>query len=76
MYRTVWGALLTLAQRTFILIVAVIGVIDLYNFKDPNITQYRIFDKRNDNKDMNMAENHTFFMIGILHEGRFIKIER
>ena len=66
-----WGAILTLAQRTFILIVAVIGIIDLLNYKDPNITQYRIFDKRNDDQELNMAENNGSFLIGISEKGLF-----
>ena len=48
MYRTMWGALLTFAQRIFILVVALVGVIDLFNYKNPKITQYTIFDKRTD----------------------------
>mgnify|MGYP000987909821 CR=1 FL=1 len=36
-YNTKWGAFLTLAQKIFILIVAIIGVLDLLNYKDPNI---------------------------------------
>ena len=63
-YNTVWGAVLTLAQKIFILIVAVIGVIDLFAYKDPNITQFKIFDKRNDDTVINLAENHAMFLIG------------
>ena len=64
-YRSVCGAILTMAQRTFILVVAVIGLIDLFNFKDPKITQYRVFDKRNDDHELNLGENYGGFLIGI-----------
>ena len=42
-----------------------IGIIDLFNYKDPNITQYRIFDKRSDDQELNMAGNYGSFLIGI-----------
>ena len=41
--------------------VAVVGVIDLYNHKDPNITQYTIFDKRTDGEEINFAESYGGF---------------
>ena len=65
MYKTMWGAILTLAQMTFILVVAVIGVMDLVAFKDPNITQYRIFDKRDDNTELSFSELHGGFFFAI-----------
>ena len=34
-YRTVFGATLTIIENIVFLIVATIGVIDLYNYKDP-----------------------------------------
>ena len=62
MYNTAWGGILTLAQKVFILVVAVMGVIDLFNYKDPNITQYKIYDKRNDNREFNYGELHGAFL--------------
>ena len=59
-----WGAILTLAQKIFILIVALIGILDLFSYKDPNITQYKMFDKRNDDTEYNLAENYANFLIG------------
>ena len=41
-------------------------MIDLVNYKDPNITQYRIFDKRNDDQELNMAENNGSFLIDLI----------
>ena len=41
------------------------GIVDLMSYKDPNITQYKIFDKRNDDKEYNLAENYGNFIIGL-----------
>ena len=64
-YKTSWGALLTLMQKIFILVVTILGVIDLFNYKDPNITQYRIFDKRTDGNILNFEENYGGFFFGV-----------
>ena len=66
-YQTVWGAFLTLVQKIFILVIAAIGLIDLCTFKDPNITQYSIFDKREDGVEVNFGEKHGGFYFGFLH---------
>ena len=49
-FRTTWGATLSLAQKILILILTVRGVLDLFSHQDPNITQYKIYDKRNDDQ--------------------------
>ena len=65
MYKTSWGALLTLTQKIFILVVTMLGVIDLFNYRGPNITQYRIFDKRTDDTVLNFEENFGGFFFGL-----------
>ena len=65
MYKTVWGAMLTLMQKSFILVVTIIGVFDLFNYREPKITQYTIFDKRNDGKEINFGENYGSFVFGL-----------
>ena len=45
------------------------GVIDLYNYKDPNITQYTIFDKRIDDKEINFAGNYGGFAFSLGQPG-------
>ena len=42
---------MTLMHGAFILAVIVIGVIDLLNYENPNITQYKIYDSRKDDKE-------------------------
>ena len=64
-YKTALGGVLTVAQRIFILIVATIGVIDLFSYKDPNITQYKIYDKREDGTELNFGELKGGFWFGL-----------
>ena len=39
-YKTPWGALLSVLEKVFILIVACMGLADLFAYKDPNVTQF------------------------------------
>lgn len=39
-YKTFYGGCLTLAHKIFILIVALLGLIDLVAYEDPNVTQF------------------------------------
>ena len=64
-YSTAWGAFLTIVQKVFILVIAVMGVLDLLAHKDPNIVQYTIYDKRNDDSELNLAENQGGFIFAI-----------
>ena len=47
-FTTMLGAIVSFVEKVFILVVAVMGLIDLYTYKDPNVTQYSIYDMRND----------------------------
>ena len=52
-YKTLWGGFLTIAQNSFILIVAIIGLVDLFEFNDPNVTQFTVYDQRKDGIEYN-----------------------
>ena len=56
-YNTLWGAFLSISEKLFILVVAVLGLLDLFAYKDPSITQYQIEDNRKDDKLFNFAEH-------------------
>ena len=70
-YQTAWGAFLTILQKIFILVVAVFGLVDLFAFKDPNITQFSIFDKRTDDVEFNFGEMHGGFYFGFFNPTSF-----
>ena len=37
-YNTIFGGAITLVEKIFILVVAILGLLDLVNYKDPNVT--------------------------------------
>ena len=41
------------------------GILDLFAFKDPNIVQYTIYDKRDDDTELNLGENQGGFIFAI-----------
>ena len=67
-FTTMLGAIVSFAEKVFILVVAVMGLIDLFTYKDPNITQYSIYDSRQDNKEYNFKEANGSLLFGIFHE--------
>ena len=75
-YNTAWGAFLTIVQKVFFLVIAVMGVLDLLAHKDPNIVQYTIYDKRNDDSELNLAENKGGFIFAIGNELGFYPYQR
>ena len=42
-YNTMWGAFWTIVEKVFILVVAILGLIDLLAYKDPSVTQVSHF---------------------------------
>ena len=74
-YNTAWGAFLTIVQKVFILVIAVMGVLDLLAYKDPNIVQYTIYDKRNDDSELNLAENKGGFIFAIGNDSVALVLE-
>ena len=74
-YKTCWGALLTLLHKSFIFVVAVISILDLLDYRDPNVTQYNIYDKRSDGTEINFGENNGKFLLGISSYRGIIPLE-
>ena len=57
--------MLSLAQKVFMLVVTVFGLVDLFAYKDLKITQYKIYDKRQDDKEFNFGELYGNFVLGL-----------
>ena len=55
-YKTVLGALLTIALKIFVLVYGVQSVIGMASFEDPSIVQYVTYEKRQSSKAFNAAE--------------------
>ncbi len=47
-YKTLIGALATIVLKTFVLVYASIQLIGLFEYADPDITQYVIYEPRTD----------------------------
>ena len=65
-FQTLLGAILTFARVGLVLTFAVTGFISLITYQNPQITQYRIFENRNDDKELNLGANHGEFIFGFL----------
>ena len=65
-FTTMLGAIISLVEKVFILVVGVMGLIDLFSYKDSNITQYSVYDARLDGKEINFKEAHGSFLFGII----------
>ena len=76
-YKTYIGALVTLGMQGFMLMFTLTGVLSLLNYDNPQITQYVVYDNRNDNMTVNMDESHGEIMYGFLDllTNKFIPID-
>ena len=61
-FTTMLGAIVSFVEKVFILVVAVMSLIDLFTYKDPNITQFSIYNARNDNKECNFKQANGGFL--------------
>ena len=56
-YKTVLGAIFTLLLYVFITIITFWGIIEVFEYQDPQISQYTLYDLRNDNTEYNLEEH-------------------
>ena len=64
-YNTIFGGTLTLFENFFIIVVAILGLIELMAYKDPNVTQFKIYDARENGKEFNFGEHHGNFLFAL-----------
>ena len=71
------GAIVSIVQKIFILVVGSMGLVDLMTFKDPNITQYTIYDARLDGKEVGFKEanGNLFFAIYDIKENKYVELD-
>ena len=76
-FQTWIGAILTFARVGLVLTFAVAGLISLITYQNPQITQYRVFENRNDNKELNLGASHGEFIFGFLNydKAAFVPID-
>ena len=56
-FKTCIGAFSTIVLKSFLLIYAVVQLIALFTYEDPEISQYVIYEPRTDGETLNMQEN-------------------
>ena len=64
-FTTMVGAIVSIVEKIFILVVGAMGLLDLMTYQDPNITQYSVYDARLDGKEIGFTEanGNLFFAI-------------
>ena len=55
-YKTKLGSFFTIGLATFIIAFGLFSLIDIYEYQNPQITQYTIFEKREDSNDLNFGQ--------------------
>ena len=63
-YKTNVGAFLTVCMKAFMLFFTLEGIFALLDYQNPQINQYRIFDERNDGREVNLGESLGYPMFG------------
>ena len=66
-YKTPIGALLTVAMRSFMLLFTVFGVFELFNYRNLQVNQFRIYDERKDDKGLNFGDAEAYLMFGLFN---------
>ena len=60
-FRTSPGALFTIMIKAFLLVFVVQGTLSLFNYEDPQVFQYTIYESRRDGKKVNLGESRGNF---------------
>ena len=71
-YKTELGAFITLAVRILILTFIAIGVIGLVGYEDPQITQYKVYNKRSEGPEISLGAAQGDIFFGFYNHKRFV----
>ena len=71
------GTILTFVRNFLVTLFAAQGFVSLITYDNPQITQYTIYESRNDGKELNLGENHGEFLFGFFNylEGGFVAVD-
>ena len=70
-FKTVLGATFSIALNLFIMVYAFGQILVLANYEDPQISTYTIYQPRNQNDTINMAETYGNILIAIENQADF-----
>ncbi len=57
-FKTCLGALATIGLKIFVLVFAVTQLLALTHYKDPDITQYVVYEPRNDDTEVSLSQSN------------------
>ena len=66
-YKTFLGASMTLGMKVFMLFFILTSTINLLDYKNPQITQYQIYDSRSDGKEINFGDSYGDVIFGFFN---------
>ena len=66
-YKTFLGASMTMAMKVFMLFFILTSTINLIDYKNPQITQYQVYDSRSDGREVNLGESHGDLLFGFFN---------
>ena len=69
-YKTQGGALITIAMRSFMLLFSLVGVYELFSYKNPQVNQYKIYDERTDGTELNYGESLAYLSFGLYNAAK------
>ena len=64
-YKTLLGAVMTLCLNTFLLVYAADKLLALVKYQDPSVTQYTIYEPRNESDAFNLGEAKGSIVFGM-----------
>ena len=67
-FKTGIGAFFTISLRFFILVYGLMSLIDVLQYKNPQISQYTIYSHRNDMETINFGETYGNIAFGFLRD--------
>ena len=76
-YKTRLGTFFTFGLATFILIFGLFSLIEIFEFKNPQITQFTLYDKRQSAAKFNFAETYGSIAFGFQNPQslEFVKVD-
>ena len=63
-YKTRLGTFITIGMATFILFFGLYSLIEIYEYKNPQITQFAIYEKRYESESFNFGESYGAITFG------------
>ena len=74
-YKTCLGAIFTIGLKSFVLFYALAQLVALFQFKDPEITQYDVYEPRTEDVEFNLHEGRAELYFALITVQESIAVE-